>query len=861
MPLPTLLRDFCTGLVLLTLWFSSPALAQDLDRIMTVRDARHLLERAGLGAHPDEVEALLPLTRGEAVEHMVAQLDVSLTTLEPPAALTSDDYVAYWVEGDMEEAEQQTFRVQREKEMGEFRRWWIREMLATSAPAGERLLLIWHNHFVTAFGSLNEEVHALYQQHEMFREKGHGDFRTLLQAVVRDAAMLNYLDNRDSRKGRPNENLARELMELFVLGEGNYTEDDVKEVARTLTGYSYNDLRDFEFQFNEWGHDKGVKTVLGKRGPFDADDVIDIMLDSGLASRFIVSRFWHAYISEFSQDPQAIEALAQKWEASGFDVTELVRLMLRSEAFWAEEYRGTIVKSPVDLLIGTTRSAGRLPEWWPTMSSRLEGLGQHLFDAPNVAGWAGGADWITPARLISRNEVLNELADLYAQPPAPVLAADEGSTMMMADDESATAMGSGQTLRLRYGAENFEGPPMMIVRAFHDREGERPQLLWSSPIIRAEGGIDTERLGRIESLADLNWQVASLDVTEDISSANRFSVAFRNDHCCGPGGSQGGDRNLFIDWLNLDDRVYLAREGTQRSNCSGTDAPGSLYCSGELQLKTFQTLTPDPIAGDDTTVPENQLAVGRVLYSWGQAFRGTQNWNNFTIGLLDVRMNGLHYDALRLEVVETERNNRRELMIKLRSTDCRPDCFYGEWPSTTFDDRDRDMLEVEYMLRPGWDYELKQQYAELDDDHRLLINALWSGVPTFYETMKTGRRWRRNGTEQLGTSWDAVIARIDEVLPKTRYAKGLSNPIPLILPMPAQSGSMMASMMMSQSAGSYLQLLDRDAVEVEWLSRERGAAYQGDALIDLVLAAAPAAPTGASPTFSDLITDPVFQLK
>ena len=422
------------------------AAAQNLSAAMTPGDARHLLERAGIGAHPDEIEALLGLTRAQAIDAMVEQLDVSAPFNEPPTSLAGDAHVHYWMVNDYEAQDRQAFRVERDKEMGELRRWWIREMLSTSSPAGERLLLIWSNHFVSAYGSLNEEVHALYNQHMMLREQGHGNFRDLLQAVVRDAAMLNYLDNNNNREEQPNENLARELLELFVLGEGHYTEKDVKEVARALTGFSYNQLRDFEFQFEPWSHDDRSKTILGRVGRFDADDVIDILLDTDAAAIFIVETFWQSYISDFEQDRAAIEALASAWRETDYEISELVRLMLSSEAFWDPRYRGTIVKSPVDLMIGTLRSGGRLPEWWPTLSGQLEGLGQHLFEAPNVAGWPGGADWITPARLLSRNEALEQLAALY-DGPAPAIEEPETVAAGGRHDEPDAGPGAEPALR------------------------------------------------------------------------------------------------------------------------------------------------------------------------------------------------------------------------------------------------------------------------------------------------------------------------------------------------------------------------------------------------------------------------------
>ena len=233
-----------------------------LNVLMNVADARHLLERAGIGAHPEEIRSIVGVSRLDGIMRMIDQLDVGQTLLQPPSSV-ADAYHDNWAVGDMESEERQAFRNARDKEMGQLRQWWIREILSTDRPAGERLMLIWHNHFVTAYSSVNEAVRAVYRQHEMLRDLGDGDLRSLLKAVVRDAAMLNYLDNDNNRKNSPNENLARELMELFTLGEGNYSENDVREVARALTGFSFNDLRDFEFRFEPQQHDTGFKQILG----------------------------------------------------------------------------------------------------------------------------------------------------------------------------------------------------------------------------------------------------------------------------------------------------------------------------------------------------------------------------------------------------------------------------------------------------------------------------------------------------------------------------------------------------------------------------------------------------------------------
>ena len=179
-----------------------------LQETMSFEDARHLISRTGLGAHPTEIQALVGLTRSAAISREISKLDVDNTQLPPPDFF-SYEYPIYWARNDMEEGDQQNFRVARDKEMADLRLWWVREMLATQQPAGERLVLFWHNHFVTAYSGLNENVHVLAKQHWALRKYGHTNFRVLTRAMIHDAAMLDYLDNNSSRKGNPNENLKR----------------------------------------------------------------------------------------------------------------------------------------------------------------------------------------------------------------------------------------------------------------------------------------------------------------------------------------------------------------------------------------------------------------------------------------------------------------------------------------------------------------------------------------------------------------------------------------------------------------------------------------------------------------------------
>ena len=396
--------------------------------------------------------------------------------------------------------------------MEELRLWWVSEMLTTQSPAAEKLIMFWHNHFVSSYSGVNENVHLMAKQHWTFRQLGHTNFRALAKAIIKDSAMLEYLDNKQSRKKNPNENLARELLELFVIGEGNYSEQTVKEVARALTGYSSNRLRQDEFRFNHWDHDNGWKVIFDRKGHFDGDDVIDILLDQAETSKFITRKFWKNYVSDFNFNDEEIIDVAKIFKTSDYDIKTLIRATLSTKSFWSPQNRATIVKSPVDFIIGTIRSTGKLPDTWSLIPNELSTLGQNIFEPPNVAGWPGGGDWIVPSRLLMRKGMLASLAN-PTQSDNKYLS--ENMMMNMVSNSVAqkiTDPNQTNNIYLRYAAENFEGPPEYILQAIDKNN----KLIWRSERTIAKGGIDTSLFGQNNS-QNKNWQIQHFEVPGELN--------------------------------------------------------------------------------------------------------------------------------------------------------------------------------------------------------------------------------------------------------------------------------------------------------------------------------------------------------
>ena len=228
--------------------------------------------------------------------------------------------------------------------------------------------------------------------------------------------MLIYLDVAQSRKGQPNENFAREVMELFTLGEGQYTEQDIKEAARAFTGWSL-DRETGQYLFRPGLHDPGVKTVLGRSGRFDGDAVLDIILAQPQTSQYITARLWREFVSA-EPDPREVKRIAQIFRGQDYDVKSALRALLLSDAFWAPDNRGTLVKSPVELVVGTVRQLEVTPGAALPFAVVSSGMGQNLFAPPNVKGWPGGEAWINSNTLLARKQFLDRIARMDGAPPA-----------------------------------------------------------------------------------------------------------------------------------------------------------------------------------------------------------------------------------------------------------------------------------------------------------------------------------------------------------------------------------------------------------------------------------------------------------
>jgi uncharacterized protein (DUF1800 family) len=367
--------------------------------------AAHLLARAGFGGRPEEVDRALRLGPEAAVDDLL-DYDRVPDDFPPPdftAVRALYEEVARLRAARAPEAERrdalraaQRANVQK---LQELRAWWLARMIQTRRPLQEKMVLFWHGFLVSGYPDARL-AEFLYVQNQLFRRMALGNFKALILAICRDPAMLQYLDNDSNRRGKPNENFARELLELFTMGIGHYTEQDVKEAARAFTGWTHGGYRP-EFVFNAAWHDDGPKTFLGRTGNLDGADIVDIVFEHPATARRLPTRLFE-YFAYLRPDEGLVEDLAALFRRSNFEIRPLVRAILTSRAFYAPQAMRTQVKSPAQLVVGTARLLEVDPARAPQLLRAMDLMGQALFAPPNVGGWPQGERWITTSTILQR---------------------------------------------------------------------------------------------------------------------------------------------------------------------------------------------------------------------------------------------------------------------------------------------------------------------------------------------------------------------------------------------------------------------------------------------------------------------------
>jgi uncharacterized protein (DUF1800 family) len=409
--------------------------------------ARHLLNRAGFGVPHTLAVRLSEMTPEGAVDYLLNYESIPFDFPAPdflvPPMSNKARAEARKAMGDEERREfQQKMQREEREAVQKLRGWWIRRMRVTPRPLEEKMALFWHGHFATSAQKVKaSEVN--YALNEVFRTQATGNFKRLTTEVGQSRCMLRYLDNDRSTKKQPNENWARELMELFTLGQGHYTEDDIKNSARAFTGWSTDGLT---FAFNVTNHDSGPKTFMGRSGAFDGWDILDILFEQPALGTFICGKLYKYFAAE-EVDPAVVAVLAENFRAGNYELKPVLRELFLSQAFYTPAVMGTQIKSPAQLVVKLTHDLSLDTVPAPAMAQATATLGQNIFLPPNVKGWEGNRAWINANTLLLRYNLPAVLAGATAKGHNEMMAG--GDSMMLAgagDPEAmAPAMKEGAT--------------------------------------------------------------------------------------------------------------------------------------------------------------------------------------------------------------------------------------------------------------------------------------------------------------------------------------------------------------------------------------------------------------------------------
>jgi uncharacterized protein (DUF1800 family) len=493
--------------------------------------AGHLYRRAGFGAH-------LTVLRDAVKKGHVATLDRLFS-------------------GDLKAKDRQDFledtglRTSQQNDAFRLRGWWLYAMLRTLHPLREKMTLFWHNHFVSSIAKV-QFARMMFQQNKLFRHHALEKFGPFLLEVSKDPAMIIYLDNNSNVKGRANENYARELMELFCLGVGNYTEKDVREAARAFTGWQTETVDDEAgrdkdvFEFKPKLHDDGEKALFGAKGNLNGDDVVRLCLKKDCAARFIARKLYHFLISESHKPPDAlIEPLAAAFRKSDYDIGALVKTMLRSRHFFSEHAYRRRIKSPVEFTIGAVFSIVA-PEVWKDpnkkleplpLISKIEAMGQQLFAPPNVKGWPGGKNWLNTSTVLARANFAQQLSAGRLEPGRKPPNSEIEAAIEEAEEQRLAAE---EALKDKKGeAKKEEDKPrpepistLDLAAVVHREKAEKPadvvQLLLD---LLLQGDIHKDARAKLENFltdgkpkgADLDWRIR--DAAHAIMTMPEYQLA------------------------------------------------------------------------------------------------------------------------------------------------------------------------------------------------------------------------------------------------------------------------------------------------------------------------------------------------
>lgn len=758
-------------------WLLKSLMPKVSDKILTAHEAAYFLRKVGFDPSPDEVSPWLGKTRYKLIDAILSGLS---TTPVVPVPEWTRKRVRYWGHRHWPKTRRSSFRATRRQEVGAQRQWWIKQMLATPSPMGERLVLFWENTFVAGFSGLDKKSHAQWIHHQTIREHALGNYKDLVRAMLRDPAVLIYLDNNRNRKDSPNENLARELFELYTLGEGNYTEKDIKEAARTLAGWHVSEFGELSFVEKPWARDYGEKKIFGRYGRFDGDDLVDLIFEQDASREHVVRRLWSEFVSAEPAPDGAVAFWSEAFQTTGYELSQLLEVILYSEYFWDPRYRGTSSKSPVEFVIGSLRYAqtDRIPV--PVIDGVLGTLGQTLFDPPDVSGWGYGEYWLDPSFLIERERFQEMLVQIVTTTP-------------MTANAQKSIKNSPKKLKLKLAGEAYKGPPMYRVTMNFDGG------IWQSDLFEVETARDTERLGRYKDESEWVWSVAEIEVPEHVTNVTQIGVSFPIDAA-----GNGGDRNLFvggIEWDNVPAPPSMAKQipGCRKNKQGAKRHPGRLYCRGTLTFdwKIVRASQEAFVHIDQQEGLENPLKTKELVLLWLKppSKGGRQSVNLMFDGL---EFGGRTWDYFGFSFA-IDQHNRFNYLLSIKENRCNPACF-KQWPSEAWKDKaERRHVSVYLNNHEHW---ADEQYNGLGKEDKDLVKALFSVLPQVADLVKQTEAHQEPGSKKI---WIKRMAQFIDMADTSRWR--LERQPKLVETDKAPSAlikeSMMGMMSMSASGGGY----------------------------------------------------------
>ena len=735
-------------------WMVESDMPLVLDQSMSASEVSYVLRKVGFEPSPAEVSPWIGQNRSNLIKNLIAGLDASpvvdfpeWTKFEP----------RYWGQDDWSENKRSAFRSARRQEIAELRQWWIKQMLATNSPLAERVVLFWENTFVAGFSGLEEKSHAKWMHHKTIRNHALGNYREFLHAIVKDPAILIYLDNNENKRESPNENLARELFELFTLGEGNYSENDVRESARALAGWHVSEFGKISFVEKAWARDFSKKTIFGKKKNFDGEKLVELILNHPKASEFVVKRLWSEFISLEPIPEEALLHWSDAFRKMNYDISEMLTVILNSSYFWEYKYRATSVKSPSELLVGVIRMSQNTELSISELDAALADMGQTLFDPPDVSGWGYGDYWIDAAKLIERERFQARVSEILTS-----------KEMRAAQPKNAMKRSMGErkdphSMRIKLAGEAYQGAPPFRVSIKHSGG------FWSSDIFYLNSARDTERLGRYKDESQWVWETISIALPKEISAIETVAIKFTSDAA-----GNGGDRNIFVGAVEWQGQTIPGYLGVQSPGCKSDDGgkkrhPDRLYCVGQLKLDW--TKLSSRIARERSNIGQkSQFETNELVLLWLTS-PNKGGWQS-----IDLMFDGLSFKDRTWEyfgfkvVVDTKNKNNFQLVFD--EDRCQPSCF-TRWPSGAW----RDKLGLRHSIVSFNNFEdwAQRQYSSLRTADKELVKAIISTMPRVREMVVNTQIHREPDSKKI---W---LERMDKFLKfasKNRWK--LKNPLKLV---------------------------------------------------------------------------------